>query len=420
MSAKLSADFRQAVVTDLATLAREKYINPTLGEQISQALLTKYSSGAYDTLTDPHVFALALKSDLRTISNDKHWDVFYEAKQATVSFGDLKDEENAAETARWLEQSRRKNFGFEKVERLTGNIGYIDLRGFPLPEYAGETAVAAMAFVANCDALIFDLRKNGGGEAEMVQLLISYLFSPELKHLNTIYSRPADEHWQFWTLPYVPGKRMPEIPVYVLTSRATFSAAEEFAYDLKHMGRATLIGEPTGGGAHMVDLAVIQENFQVLFPFAGAIHPITKTNWEGTGVEPHIQVPQEQALQTAHLHTLRHLLDACKSEQKKKDLVWDFDIVSNHYAQTTVEDVSLARLAGQYGQRTFAVADGTLTYATPQSIVFKLIPMSATRFRLNEDIKFEFTLDMQDKAVAVIMSYRDDRPEIRIEKEKEK
>jgi retinol-binding protein 3 len=170
----------------------------------------------------------------------------------------------------------------------------------------------------------------------------------------------------------------------------------------------------------MVDLAIIQKDFQVLFPFAGAIHPVTKSNWEGTGVEPHIPVPQEQALQTAHRHALQLLLDLSKDEQQKKDLEWGFDIACNSYAPITVDDTSLARLAGQYGQRSFTVMDGSLAYATPQATVFKLIPMSATRFRLNEDIKFEFILDMQDKVVAVIMSYRDDRPEIRIERIKEK
>ncbi len=404
------------VVTDLANLAREKYISPEMGEEIAAYLLRKLEEGGYDRFTDAHEFALALKSDLRQISNDKHWDVLYDAKGATVHFGELDDEGSQAELARWLEQSRRSNFGFEKVERLTGNVGYIDLRQFSFPEYAGETAVAAMAFVANCDALIFDIRNNGGGESEMVQLLISYLFDAELKHLNTIYSRPEDEHWQFWTLPYVPGKRLPAIPVYVLTSQATFSGAEEFAYDLKHMGRATIVGETTGGGGHMVDLAIIRENFQVLFPFAGAIHPITKTSWEGVGVEPDIAVPQEEALKTAHLLALGHLIEQSKDGQRLKDLQWDLEIVQSLYDPVDVDDVTRSRYIGQYGQRTFSVEDGQLTYTSPQSTVWKLIPMTKTRFRLNEDIKFEFVLDAQGNAAKVVISYREDRPEVTIDK----
>jgi len=416
MTDKLKPDIRTAVVKDIAQLALGKYINPEMGAQIAQQLLTNLETGSYDEITDPHDFALTLKSDLQRISNDKHWDVSYDAKGAMVHFGDLEDEDNQVELARWLERSRRANFGFEKVERLTGNIGYIDLRGFDLPEYAGDTAVAVMGFVANCDALIFDIRRNYGGESEMVQLLISYLYSPELKHLNTIYSRPEDEHWQFWTLPFVPGKRLPDIPVYVLTSKATFSGAEEFAYDLKHMGRATIIGETTGGGGHMVDLAIIQENFQVLFPFAGAINPVTKSSWEGTGVEPHIHVPQTATLKTAHLKAIDDLIKGSTQDLRKDDLLWDLEIIQSAYDPVVLDVDILNRYTGQYGKRSFSLEGTQLVYASPGSSVFELIPLTETRFRLNEDLKFEFTYDPHTDASVVMISYRDDRPAIKIEK----
>jgi hypothetical protein len=273
-----------------------------------------------------------------------------------------------------------------------------------------------MGFVANCDALIFDIRRNYGGESEMVQLLISYLFDAELKHLNTIYSRPENQHWQFWTLPYVPGKRLPDIPVYVLTSQATFSGAEEFAYDLKHMKRAMIIGETTGGGGHMVDLAIIHENLQVLFPFAGAIHPITKNSWEGTGVQPHIKVPQEEALRTAHLKAIDDLVERCTDDQRKSDLLWDLEIIRSIYNPILLDEVILNRFTGQYGKRGFTLEDGKLHYTSPESSVWELVSMTDTRFRLNEDIKFEFILDQTKLATAVVISYRDDRPAIKIER----
>jgi len=410
----LTNEIRHAVVNDIAKLAVEKYINPEMGKIIARELLKNLESGNYDELPEPHEFSATLKSDLQKISNDKHWDVSYDAKGAMVHYGDLDDDDSQAEVARWVERSRRANFGFEKVERLTGNIGYIDLRGFALPEYAGDTAVAVMGFVANCDALIFDIRKNSGGESEMLQLLISYLFDAELKHLNTIYSRPEDEHWQFWTLPFVPGKRLPDIPVYVLTSRDTFSGAEEFAYDLKHMERATIIGETTGGGGHMVDLATIQENFQVLFPFAGAIHPITGSSWEGTGVEPHIHVPQAEALKTAHLKAVDDLIKLCMDDQRKTDLLWELEIIQSSYDPIEVDKATLSGYTGQYGQRTFTIQNGQLTYTSPLSTSWKLIPITKTRFRLNEDIKFEFVPDERGTTIEVIISYQDDRPAVKI------
>ena len=156
------------------------------------------------------------------------------------------------------------NFGFEKVERLKGNVGYIDLRGFTPAEFSAETIVAAMNFVANTDALIFDLRQNGGGDPATVALLSSYLFGPEPVHLNSLYWREGDTTHQWWTLPFVPGKRYAGKDVYVLTSKRTFSAAEEFTYNLKNLKRATIIGETTGGGAHPGGPRRINEHFHGL------------------------------------------------------------------------------------------------------------------------------------------------------------
>ena len=150
-----------------------------------------------------------------------------------------------------LAQLRRENFYFERVERLDGNVGYLDFRQFVDARLAGATAVAAMNFLSNCDAIIIDLRQNGGGEPSMIQLLTSYFFD-EPKHINSFYVRYSDSIEQFWTQAYVPGKKMPDVPLYVLTSSYTFSGAEEFTYNLKNLKRATIIGETTGGGAHPV------------------------------------------------------------------------------------------------------------------------------------------------------------------------
>src|SRR2546423_8603217 len=155
-----------------------------------------------------------------------------------------------------------------------------------------------MNFLSNVDALIFDLRDNGGGTPEMVAYISTYLFD-EPTPLNDLYNRKEDSTTQFWTLPYVPGKRFAGKPVFVLTSRRTFSGAEEFTYNLKNLKRATIVGETTGGGAHPVSGQRIDEHFIIGVPFARAINPITKTNWEGTGIEPDVKVPAAEALSTA-------------------------------------------------------------------------------------------------------------------------
>ena len=158
-----------------------------------------------------------------------------------------------------------------------------------------------MAFLANCDALIVDLRENGGGSPEMIQLLSSYFFSGEPRHLNSFYYRLDEKTEQYWTLPYVPGANLAETDLYVLTSSCTFSGAEEFTYNLKNMKRATIIGEATGGGAHPVRLEILNDHFVMRVPYARAVNPISKTNWEGTGIEPDVQVPAGRALDQARL-----------------------------------------------------------------------------------------------------------------------
>jgi C-terminal processing protease CtpA/Prc len=153
----------------------------------------------------------------------------------------------------------------------------------------------------------------------MLQLLCSYLFGGESVHLNDLYWREGDRTQQFWTLPWVPGTRYgKDKPVYVLTSSRTFSAAEEFTYNLKNLKRATIVGETTGGGAHPGGVRRITDHFGIWLPNGRAINPITKTNWEGVGIEPHIKVPAEQALAAAHLDALQKIR-ASATEQRHRD-----------------------------------------------------------------------------------------------------
>ena len=193
----------------------------------------------------------------------------------------------------------RNNCTFVKLEILPENVGYVKFNGFPAPGVCGPTAAAAMNFLANADALIFDLRDNGGGDPRMVALIATYLFDRPV-HLSDIYNRREDSTTQYWTLPYVPGKRLASTPAFVLTSGSTFSGAEDFAYNLQAIQRVTVIGETTGGGAHPTMVQPVDSHFSVAVPFARSINLTTKTNWEGTGVKPDVQVKSTEALQAAH------------------------------------------------------------------------------------------------------------------------
>jgi C-terminal processing protease CtpA/Prc len=184
---------------------------------------------------------------------------------------------------------------------LEGNVGYVEIRSFAYSARAIADAVAKeMSAVADADALIIDIRRNGGGAPEAVSLISSYLFGEQPVHLNSLYFRPDNTTEDFYTLRSVAGKRFgPDKPVYVLTSKATFSAAEEFAYNLQSRKRATIVGETSGGGAHPGGTQQVGEGFWVFVPAGRAINPITRTNWEGVGVIPEVPVPADSALTTA-------------------------------------------------------------------------------------------------------------------------
>ena len=405
-------EIRTTVIQEIARLAREKYIYPEMGQRIAAQLQAKLADGEYDDVTEEGELALRLTMDLRSISGDHHWSVAYDP-EGSASQVDPEKEADPERMARYVEMARKANYGFERVERLKGNVGYIDLRRLVPSEYGGETAVAAMNFVANCDALIIDLRQIPGGYPSMVQLIISYLYDAEPRHINTFYYRPTGDTQQFWTFPHVPGRRRPDVPVYVLISRVTSSAAEELAYDLKCMERATLIGETTSGHAHPVTKEVILDEFDVRLPYGRPINPVTGTDWEGTGVEPHIAVPAEGALKVAHVEAVERLATKCQDEAERRELVWLVEIIQSDYSPVVLDEAALSRYAGEYGKRRFFVEGGGLFYGHqdfPES--WKLVPMAETRFRLDEDMKFEFLMDQDGRASAAKIYYCDGRPEV--------
>jgi len=302
---------RTEVIEGVLRELKKSYVFPDVAKKIEEAVNARVKGKEYEQITSAAVFARTLTEHLRAVSHDKHLGVRYFAKP-------LPSERRQQPSSAELEKRRRfaaaRNFGFERVERLDGNVGYLELRGFMSADVAGETAAAAMTFLANTDALLIDLRQNGGGDPAMVALLCSYLFEGEPVHLNDLYFRPTNETRQWWTMSYLPGKRYVGKPVYVLTSKRTFSAAEEFTYNLKNLKRAIIVGEITGGGAHPGGSHRLNDHFAVFIPVGRAINPITKTNWEGTGVKPDREIAAALALKTAHVEALKKVAERWKDD----------------------------------------------------------------------------------------------------------
>jgi hypothetical protein len=292
---KIDAATRAKVIDGAIANLNESYVFPETAKKMAEAVRARQKKGEYDSVTDGDTFAKMLTDHFQEVSHDKHLRVdFSPAKMPERPAGPP----DAEAVARHRKQMERMNCEFDKVEILPGNVGYLKFDMFADPDICGPTAVAAMNFLANVDAIIFDLRENGGGDPKMIALVSTYLFSKPT-HLNDLWERKTDSTQQYWTLPYVPGKRLDDKPAFVLTSKDTFSGAEEFSYNLKNLKRATIIGETTGGGAHPVSGHRIDDHFMIGVPFARAINPISKTNWEGTGVEPDVKVAAADVLTTA-------------------------------------------------------------------------------------------------------------------------
>ncbi|CAA9386336.1 MAG: interphotoreceptor retinoid-binding protein [uncultured Pyrinomonadaceae bacterium] len=309
---------RAQVIESLVKDLNEAYVFPETAKKMEADVRSRMKNKEYDTLTSAREFAQKLTDDLQAISKDKHLRVRFSKNAIPVR----KDREapTAEELAEETNYMRRINFGFERIERMPGNIGYVDLRGFFHPKDGAETVASAMNFLSNTDALIFDLRQNGGGDPEMVALISSYLFGDKPVHLNSLYWRKGDRTEDFYTKPNLANKKFGDRDVYVLTSNYTFSGAEEFSYNLKNLKRATIVGETTGGGANPGGMFRLSEHFGAFIPTGRAVSPITKTNWEGTGVEPDVKAPKEQALKIAYLMALNKSVEKTKDEDFKNAL----------------------------------------------------------------------------------------------------
>ncbi len=373
----ISPHQRAAIVSRVANIFEEHYVYEGVAKQIADYIRQKLDNGEYNSIENFEKFISQLTEDLQYISHDQHCNIYRYQKPSAVSKADSIEQRN-----RELAELRRENFGFRNVEILPGNIGYANIFQFYDPKDAAPTAIAAMNFLANCDALVIDLRENGGGHFTMCQLICSYFFDAPTRLIDHHY-RDGDSH-QEWTLPFVPGPKMTDIPIYVLVSRRTFSAAEGFAFCLKNRGRATIIGERTRGGAHPVEYYHFpQEAITIRVPYGRAADPATDSNWEGTGVEPDIQAPAfEEALIVANIEALKKLVFDEPENGQKYLLEWALDDYNNQLNPIVLDDSELSEYAGDYGVDKIIFERGTLYYRRHNHSQRQTIPMGNDGFRI--------------------------------------
>jgi len=297
---------RSAVVDTMAKEINQQYIFPELGKKTASFITKQLNEGAYAHIVDGKAFAKKLTNDLQSINHDKHMRVRFTPPpppppppSANSQMAEIGMQNAKLQQLKQRRLNQEDNHGFYKVERLEGNVGYLDLRYFSGSKKAQSSAIAAMKFLQNTDSLIIDMRRNTGGSPKMVEFICSYFFAADT-HLNSLYWRVPDITEEYRSLKAIEGKRRLDVPVYILTSSKTFSGAEELSYNFKTQKRATIVGEVTGGGANPGGEVRLNTLFGMFMPTGTAINPITKTNWEGVGVIPDVKIASEQAFDKAY------------------------------------------------------------------------------------------------------------------------
>lgn len=413
----IDAAERDAAVDALAQVIEDEFFDAQRAATIASGMRTAEDDGAFDEAATAQALAEALTAHLH--EQDRHFSVRYVGPEAAAAQLAREASEDSggrdAANAEQVAQLARRNFAFDGVEILPGNIGYIEMRGFAPIDPAEPTARAALEFVAHTDAVIFDLRRNGGGDPTMVQYLTSHFLEPGGETLiNTFVSRDYEYPNQMWSLPSHPAGHRPDVPIYVLTSGDTASAGEGFSYHLQAMERATLVGETTYGAGNPGGVHIVPEGYGVFVSTGSARNPITGTNWEGTGVTPDIEIDADQALDRALLEAYGALEQSAANEDQRRELGWMREALEVAQTPVVLSGADLDLYAGDYGPRDIRVENGGLVYQREGRDPVQLIALGDHRFKFadDDDYRIVFRMDRRGRVEALELRLVDGRTQV--------
>lgn len=376
-AAPLTASQRAAAVAAIVREVETRYVFPERVPAIRDRLNESLSNGRYDT-ADPGAFAERVSTDLRESSQDGHMYLTHapaEYAAALTAEGDPFD--NPALQAIWADAARRANHGLGEMRILPGNVRYLRISQFHwVRDRTGQAYDDAMRFLRDGDAVIIDLRGNGGGDHAAVRYLLSHFMDPD--QLDITFLEAGREPVQSRTLDHLPAGRLKDKPLYVLISRQVGSAAEAFAYDVQQFHLGTLVGGTTGGAANNNGFSPIAPGFMLSVSYGRPVHPISGTNWEGAGVDPDIAVDPATALDAAASHALNTLMARTDADPVDR-AAWSWAQLG---AEARIRPVSVApdrleALAGTYGGRAILFENGALFWRRASGEKARLSPMTA-------------------------------------------
>jgi len=413
----VTPEARDQVLDRIAQLVEDHYVYKDVAGKASAEIRGWKSDPALAHVSEARQLASILTERLRKM--DRHFAVEW-APPATGGSSSAPTE--ARNSPSFTQKLAHDNYGFDAVEHLPGNVGYVRMSMFadfdttltgdktPAARAAGE---ATLALLQNADAVIFDLRRNHGGSPAMIDLLLSGFFGDQPVLLNRFSEREGDKTTDFTTLGNFAGRRRPDVPVFVLISGATGSAAEEFAYDVKTQKRGVIVGEPSYGGANPGQDFDAGGGFAVFVSTGAAVNPITQTNWEGVGVQPDIAVPAEQALNRAHALALEAVLARGGPEEMQTEARWALERLQAEQKGLRLAPEAargfVGTYAGNYGDRTVAIEHGELVYRSGRFPAQKLIPLRGDAFAFDErpDARITFERDPTGRVARMVITGTD-------------
>lgn len=369
---RLTAAVRAAVIDSAVARLERTYVEADTARLIGRRLRAQLETGGYEGSENPAQFAELVTRDLRSLNGDLHLSLRY-----------VPNPGQSGPAGQPGDDPRLLNFGLGKAEILDGNIGYLEITGFMGAPGYEEAVVDALRFLSRTDAVIIDVRRNGGGSSDMSHFIFSHFLGPEPVPTIRVRRRAPAEPTVRQSLAAVPGPRRPAVPLYVLTSQASGSAAEEFTFVLKNRKRATIVGTRTAGAGHMVAFMPVGNGFVIGLSITRVSDPQTGKEWEQVGVQPDLAVPAESALVEGHAAALRAVLAGTSDPERARVLGRVLAAVEARARPMATDPVRIARFQGRYEGRVVSVTGGRLRYARRDGgLAEDLIPLGGDRFAL--------------------------------------